>query len=53
MKMYFSVGNSVSKKDAQTNAARDFLQFLIRNGDIKPGEISDQVHNTCLRKIGI
>ena len=29
---YVGVGNSTSKKDAQANAARDFVNFLVRIG---------------------
>ena len=32
---YVAVGNSTSKKDAQTNAARDFVAFLVRQGMIQ------------------
>ena len=45
---YVSCGNSTSKKDAQTNAARDFVQFLVRRGEISqdevPGPVSDNVN---------
>ena len=34
-----AVGNSTSKKDAQSNAARDFTQFLVRRGEIKASEV--------------
>ncbi len=36
---YTACGNSTSKKDAQTNAAKDFLLFLERQGEIKHEEI--------------
>lgn len=36
---YVAIGNSTSKKDAQTNAARDFAQFLIRSGLMQASEI--------------
>ncbi len=29
---YVGMGNSINKKDAQTNAARDFTSFLVREG---------------------
>jgi ATP-dependent RNA helicase A len=29
---YVAAGNSTNKKDAQSNAARDFVSFLIRQG---------------------
>lgn len=31
---YIGVGNSTNKKDAEKNAARDFISFLVRNGDM-------------------
>ena len=36
-------GNSTNKKDAQTNAAKDFLLYLVRNGDITQEEIPQGV----------
>ncbi|KAH9284837.1 ATP-dependent RNA helicase A [Echinococcus granulosus] len=36
---YIGVGNSVNKKDAQTNAARDFASFLVREGYLKESEV--------------
>lgn len=36
-------GNSTSKKDAQTNAAKDFIQFLIRTGRMGAAEVPEQV----------
>lgn len=38
---YMGVGNSTSKKDAQTNAAKDFVQFLIRQGEVTPSDVPD------------
>lgn len=38
---YVGVGNSTNKKDAQANAARDFVQFLVRQGDVTPGEVPE------------
>ncbi|CAL8111451.1 unnamed protein product [Orchesella dallaii] len=40
---YVGCGNSTSKKDAQTNAAKDFLQFLIRTGKLNNAEIPEAV----------
>ncbi|ODM98670.1 Dosage compensation regulator [Orchesella cincta] len=40
---YVGCGNSTSKKDAQTNAAKDFLQFLIRTGKLRNEEIPESV----------
>ncbi|KAL3097315.1 hypothetical protein niasHT_023534 [Heterodera trifolii] len=36
---YVGLGNSTSKKDAQSNAARDFSQFLVREGLINASEV--------------
>jgi ATP-dependent RNA helicase A len=36
---YVGMGNSTNKKDAMTNAARDFCQFLIREGRMAPAEL--------------
>ncbi|XP_007443431.2 ATP-dependent RNA helicase A-like [Python bivittatus] len=36
---YIGMGNSTNKKDAQTNAARDFLNYLVRVNEIKSEEI--------------
>lgn len=38
---YAAVGNSTSKKDAQTNAARDMVQYLVRVGEMKQSEVPD------------
>uniref|UniRef100_A0A3B3B7P7 RNA helicase n=1 Tax=Oryzias melastigma TaxID=30732 RepID=A0A3B3B7P7_ORYME len=36
---YVGMGNSTSKKDAQTNAARDFVNYLVRVGEMKAEEV--------------
>jgi ATP-dependent RNA helicase A len=36
---YVGFGNSTSKKDAMTNAARDFCQYLVREGRMQAGEL--------------
>ncbi|TFK02028.1 myogenin [Platysternon megacephalum] len=36
---YIGMGNSTNKKDAQSNAARDFLNYLVRLNEIKSEEI--------------
>ncbi|XP_021944591.1 dosage compensation regulator isoform X2 [Folsomia candida] len=38
---YTGVGNSISKKDASTNAARDFIEYLIRTAQINPSEVPE------------
>jgi len=39
---YTAVGNSTSKKDAEANAAKDFVQYLIRKGDIDPSQVPSE-----------
>ncbi|XP_061189773.1 ATP-dependent RNA helicase A-like isoform X2 [Saccostrea echinata] len=36
---YIAVGNSTNKKDAQTNAAKDFVQYLVRQGLVQQAEV--------------
>ncbi|CAF4216621.1 unnamed protein product, partial [Rotaria sordida] len=36
---YTAIGNSTSKKDAQTNAAIDFCQYLVRDGKMLENEL--------------
>ena len=36
---YCAAGNSTSKKDAQNNAARDFVSFLVRQGLMQNDEV--------------
>jgi len=36
---YAGCGNSTSKKDASFNAARDFVQYLVRQGIVKESEV--------------
>uniref|UniRef100_A0A3Q2E140 RNA helicase n=1 Tax=Cyprinodon variegatus TaxID=28743 RepID=A0A3Q2E140_CYPVA len=36
---YMGMGNSTNKKDAQTNAARDFVNYLVRVGEINAAEV--------------
>lgn len=36
---YVGAGNSTNKKDAEKNAARDFVNFLIRTGQINPNDV--------------
>lgn len=40
---YVGAGNSTNKKDAQTNAARDFLQYLVRNNIIAQSEVPIEI----------
>ena len=36
---FVGCGNSTSKKDAQTNCAQDFCQYLVRNGFLKQTDL--------------
>lgn len=36
---YVGAGNSTNKKDAERNAARDFLNFLVRTGKLNASDI--------------
>ncbi|KAG2461822.1 DHX9 helicase, partial [Polypterus senegalus] len=36
---YTGMGNSTNKKDAQANAARDFVNYLVRTGEVKASEV--------------
>lgn len=36
---YIGVGNSTNKKDAQSNAARDFINYLVRMGHVAPKDV--------------
>lgn len=36
---YVGAGNSTVKKDAEKNAARDFVNFLVRNGNVNAAEV--------------
>lgn len=38
---YVGAGNSTNKKDAEKNAARDFVNFLVRSGQIDANDIPD------------
>ncbi|GFR82954.1 ATP-dependent RNA helicase A-like protein [Elysia marginata] len=40
---YVGVGNSTNKKDAQSNAARDFIQFLVREGHMSAADVPPNV----------
>lgn len=36
---YVGVGNSTNKKDAEKNAARDFVNFLVRSGKVNQNDV--------------
>lgn len=40
---YVGVGNSTTKKEAQFNAAKDFVQYLIRQGVVHENEVPADV----------
>jgi ATP-dependent RNA helicase A len=39
---YVGAGNSTNKKDAEKNAARDFVSFLVRTGKIKESDVPNE-----------
>jgi ATP-dependent RNA helicase A len=39
---YVACGNSTNKKDAEKNAARDFVNFLVRSGKINENELPNE-----------
>lgn len=50
---YVAAGNSTVKKDAERNAARDFVSFLVRTGKIQDNEVpSDSVDGTAIGASG-
>ena len=40
---YVGIGNSTNKKDAQTNAAYDFANYLVRVGKLSEAELPSKV----------
>ena len=38
---YVAAGNSANKKDAQTNAAKDMVQYLVRTGRMNASEVPE------------
>ena len=40
---YTACGNSTSKKDSQANAAKDFINYLLRQGAMLPNEVPQDV----------
>ncbi|KAF9418029.1 hypothetical protein HW555_005013 [Spodoptera exigua] len=39
---YVGAGNSTTKKDAQMNASKDFVSYLIRSGEVDAEEIPEE-----------
>lgn len=40
---YTACGNSTNKKDAQSNAARDFVQYLVRQGTMNSADVPNGI----------
>lgn len=40
---YAGAGNSTTKKDAQVNASRDFVNYLVRTGNVSSSEVPEEV----------
>ena len=45
---YVGIGNSTNKKDAQTNAAYDFANYLVRAGKLSDAELPSKVVSVVL-----
>ncbi|KAI5701615.1 hypothetical protein M8J75_011364 [Diaphorina citri] len=43
---YVGAGNSTNKKDAQTNAAKDFVQYLVRSGQVNERDVPVEVSSS-------
>lgn len=48
---YIGIGNSTNKKDAQSNAALDFCQFLVRSGFVNKNDLPNFERNFSLNDI--
>lgn len=40
---YVGAGNSTTKKEAQVNASRDFVNYLVRTGQVPKNEVPEDV----------
>ena len=49
---YTACGNSANKKDAQTNAARDFIAYLVRQGNITQNELPPSLSTSGAPALG-
>ncbi|KAK7867141.1 hypothetical protein R5R35_005856 [Gryllus longicercus] len=45
---YVGAGNSTNKKDAQSNAARDFVQYLVRQALVNANDVPGESHQDGL-----
>ncbi|KAG9436729.1 dosage compensation regulator isoform X1 [Apis mellifera carnica] len=45
---YVGAGNSTNKKDAQGNAARDYVNYLVRTGHVNPNDVPKDSGNVQL-----
>ena len=43
---YVGAGNSTTKKDAQSNAAKDFIQFLLRRGEMRQEDLPQSLDSS-------
>lgn len=46
---YVGAGNSTSKKDAQGNAARDYVNYLVRTGHVNSSDVPNDAGAVLLR----
>ncbi|XP_076179426.1 dosage compensation regulator mle [Ptiloglossa arizonensis] len=49
---YVGAGNSTNKKDAQGNAARDFINYLVRTGHVNANDVPKDAGNIQPRDTG-
>ncbi|XP_041985514.1 dosage compensation regulator [Aricia agestis] len=49
---YVGAGNSATKKEAEKNASRDFLNFLVRSGEVPASEVPGDVQVKAERDEG-
>lgn len=40
---YAGAGNSTTKKEAQANACKDFINYLVRSGDIPASDVPNTI----------
>jgi ATP-dependent RNA helicase A len=47
---YVGAGNSTNKKDAEKNASRDFVHFLVRSGKVNQAEVPQECNEPATQK---
>ncbi|XP_026744887.1 dosage compensation regulator-like isoform X1 [Trichoplusia ni] len=46
---YAGAGNSMTKKEAQMNASKDFISYLVRTGDLAPGDVPEDTRAPAIK----